>query len=147
MNAYEYRFTRHRVAEVGPALNNMDAAAQVARELLDPDEREAEAFAVLLLNTKNRVIGSEVLYIGTVSSTHIRLGEVFRAAVRLNATGVILAHNHPSGDPTPSPDDIHLTAEAIAAGRLLNIPVLDHLVLGAAGAFRSLRSDGVSFTR
>ncbi len=147
MNTYEYRFTRHRVAEVGPTLTTEAAAAHVARELLKPDEREAEALAVLILNTKNRVIGAEIVYVGNVASAGARIAELFRAAVRLNASGLILAHNHPSGDPTPSPDDLHLTAQAVAAGKLLDIAVLDHLVLGAAGAFRSLRSDGLSFSR
>ena len=72
--------------------------------------------------------------------------ELFRDAVRLNATGLILVHNHPSGDPTPSPDDLHLTAEALAAGRLLDIDVLDHLVVGH-DAWVSLRDRGVSFDR
>ncbi|HEY8439053.1 MAG TPA: JAB domain-containing protein, partial [Candidatus Limnocylindrales bacterium] len=71
---------------------------------------------------------------------------LFRDAVRLNATNVIVVHNHPSGDPTPSPDDLHLTAEALAAGRLLDIDVLDHLVIGH-DAWVSLRDRGVSFDR
>ena len=72
--------------------------------------------------------------------------ELFRDAVRLNAAGVILVHNHPSGDPTPSPDDLHLTAEALAAGRLLDIDLLDHLVIGH-DAWVSLRDRGVAFDR
>jgi DNA repair protein RadC len=72
--------------------------------------------------------------------------ELFRDAVRLDASGVIMAHNHPSGDPTPSPDDLHLTAEALAAGRLLDIDLLDHLVIGH-DAYVSLRDRGVSFDR
>ena len=74
------------------------------------------------------------------------MGELFRDAVRLDAAGVILAHNHPSGDPAPSPEDLHLTAEALAAGRLLDIDVLDHLVIGH-DAWVSLRDRGVSFDR
>jgi len=74
----------------------------------------------------------------------VRVGELFRMAVRVNAAGIIIGHNHPSGDPTPSPDDLHLTAECIAAGRLLDIPCLDHLVLGDDG-YVSLRDRGIAF--
>ncbi len=85
-------------------------------------------------------------YQGNVSASLVRIGELFRDAVRLDAAGVILVHNHPSGDPTPSPDDLHLTAEALAAGRLLDVEVLDHLVVGH-DAWVSLRDRGVSFDR
>ena len=76
----------------------------------------------------------------------VRVGELYRDAVRLNAAGVILVHNHPSGDPTPSPDDLHLTAEALAAGRMLDIQLLDHLVIGH-DAYVSMRDRGVAFDR
>jgi DNA repair protein RadC len=85
-------------------------------------------------------------YQGNVSASLVRVGELFRDAVRLDAAGVILVHNHPSGDPTPSPDDLHLTAEALAAGGLLDIDVLDHLVIGH-DAYVSLRDRGVAFDR
>ena len=107
---------------------------------------EREELMVLVLNTKNVVILATTVYRGNVSASLVRVGELFRDAVRLNAPGVILVHNHPSGDPTPSPDDLHLTAEALAAGRLLDIDVLDHLVIGR-GTFVSLRDRGVSFDR
>jgi DNA repair protein RadC len=74
------------------------------------------------------------------------VGELYRDAVRLDASGVILVHNHPSGDPTPSPDDLHLTAAALAAGRMLDIQLLDHLVIGH-DAYVSLRDRGVAFDR
>ena len=90
--------------------------------------------------------GKTTVYQGNVSSSLVRVGELFRDAVRLNAAGVILVHNHPSGDPTPSPDDLHLTAEALAAGRLLDIAMLDHLVIGH-DAYISLRDRGVAFDR
>ena len=100
----------------------------------------------MLLNTKNVVLRVATVYQGNVSASLVRVGELFRDAVRLNASGVILVHNHPSGDPTPSPDDLHLTAEALAAGRLLDIDLLDHLVVGH-DAFVSLRDRGISFDR
>jgi len=116
------------------------------RLVLQMGRLEREELRVVLLNTKNVVLRVATVYQGNVSSSLVRVGELFRDAVRLNATGVILAHNHPSGDPTPSPDDLHLTAEALAAGRLLDIDVLDHLVVGH-DAWVSLRDRGVSFDR
>jgi DNA repair protein RadC len=116
------------------------------RLLLQMGRLEREELRVVLLNTKNVVLRITTVYQGNVSSSLVRVGELFRDAVRLNATGLILVHNHPSGDPTPSPDDLHLTAEALAAGRLLDIDVLDHLVVGH-DAWVSLRDRGVSFDR
>ncbi len=107
---------------------------------------EREELRVVLLNTKNQVLAVQTVYQGNVSTALVRVGELFRDAVRQSAAGVILVHNHPSGDPTPSPDDLHLTAEAVAAGRLLDVPVLDHLVIGH-DAFVSLRDRGVAFER
>jgi DNA repair protein RadC len=116
------------------------------RLLLQMGRLEREELRVVLLNTKNVVLRIVTVYQGNVSSSLVRVGELFRDAVRVNATGVILVHNHPSGDPTPSPDDLHLTAEALAAGRLLDIDLLDHLVIGH-DAWVSLRDRGVSFDR
>ena len=92
------------------------------------------------------VVRVQTVYQGNVSASLVRVGELFRDAVRVNAAGLILVHNHPSGDPTPSPDDLHLTAEALAAGRLLDIALLDHLVIGH-DAYESLRDRGVAFDR
>src|SRR6186713_1875786 len=116
------------------------------RLVLQMGRLEREELRVVLLDTKNHVLRVPTVYQGNVSSSLVRVGELFRDAVRLNAAGVILVHNHPSGDPSPSPDDLHLTAEALAAGRLLDIDVLDHLVVGH-DAWASLRDRGVSFER
>jgi DNA repair protein RadC len=116
------------------------------RLVLQMGRLEREELRVLLLNTRNTVLRVVTVYQGNVSSSLVRVGELFRDAVRLNAAGLILVHNHPSGDPTPSPDDLHLTAEALAAGRLLDIEVLDHLVVGH-DAYVSLRDRGVAFDR
>ncbi|HEY7025032.1 MAG TPA: DNA repair protein RadC [Candidatus Limnocylindrales bacterium] len=107
---------------------------------------EREELRVLLLNTKNVVMRETTVYVGNVSAAIVRVAELFRDAVRIHAAGVILVHNHPSGDPEPSADDVHLTAEAVAAGRLLDVPVLDHVVLARDGHV-SLRDRGVSFDR
>lgn len=107
---------------------------------------EREELRVLLLNAKNVVLRQSTVYQGNVSAAVVRVAELFRDAVRAHACGVIVVHNHPSGDPEPSADDLHLTAEAIAAGRLLDIPLLDHLVLGQH-SYVSLRDRGVAFDR
>lgn len=116
------------------------------RLVLQMGRLENEELRVVLLDTKNHVLRMSTIYVGNVSASLVRVGELFRDAVRLTASGVILVHNHPSGDPTPSPDDLHLTAEALAAGRLLDIHVLDHLIVGH-DAYVSLRDRGVGFDR
>jgi DNA repair protein RadC len=116
------------------------------RLILQMGRLEREELRVVLLNTKNVVLRVTTVYQGNVSSSLVRVGELFRDAVRINATGVILVHNHPSGDPTPSPDDLHLTAESLAAGRLLDIDLLDHVIVGH-DAWISLRDRGVAFDR
>jgi DNA repair protein RadC len=116
------------------------------RLVVDMGRLEREELRVLSLNAKNVVQRVSTVYVGNVSTSLVRIGELFRDAVRLDASGVVLCHNHPSGDPTPSPDDLHLTAEAIAAGRLLDVNVLDHVVIGH-DAWVSLRDRGVAFDR
>ena len=116
------------------------------RLILQMGHLEREELRVVMLDTKNHVLRVATVYQGNVSASLVRVGELFRDAVRVNAAGVILVHNHPSGDPSPSPDDLHLTAEALAAGRLLDIQLLDHLVIGH-DAYVSLRDRGVAFDR
>jgi DNA repair protein RadC len=116
------------------------------RLILQMGRLEREELRVVLLTTRNAVLGVETVYRGNVSASLIRVGELFRDAIRQHAAGVVLVHNHPSGDPTPSPDDLHLTAEAVAAGRLLDVSVLDHLIIGH-DAYVSMRDRGVAFDR
>lgn len=123
------------------------APRDVADRLLPEMARlEREELRVLLLNAKNGVIRQSTVYVGNVSAALVRVAELFRDAVRAHAAGLIVVHNHPSGDPEPSPDDLHLTAEAIAAGRLLDLPLLDHVILAADG-YVSLRDRGITFDR
>jgi len=91
---------------------------------------EQEHLRVVLLDTKNHVLGIRDVYKGSLNTSLIRVGEVFRDAVKENCAAIVVAHNHPSGDPTPSPEDIRVTRELVAAGKLLDIEVLDHLVIG-----------------
>ena len=106
---------------------------------------EQEHFRVLYLDTRNRLLGSETVYVGSLNASHIRVGEVFRDAVKRNCAAIIVVHNHPSGDPTPSPEDVEVTRQLVAAGNLLDIDVLDHLVIGQQ-RFVSLRERGLGFT-
>ena len=115
-----------------------DVAALVADEM---SLYEQEVLRVFLLDTRNHVIKSVDVVKGSVNSAQVRIAEFFRDAIRHNATAIILAHNHPSGDPTPSPDDIALTRQAAKAGELLDIAVLDHLVIGG-GRWVSLKARG-----
>ena len=99
---------------------------------------EQEEMLVMLLDTRNRVIRIDPFYRGSVNSSQVHVGELFKTAIRHNAPAVIVVHNHPSGDPEPSPDDVAVTRALVEAGKLLDIKVLDHLVIGN-GRFVSLK--------
>ena len=105
---------------------------------------EQEHLWILFLDIRNRVLGSEAVYKGGLAETQVRVADVFREAVRRNCAAIIVAHNHPSGDPTPSPEDVAVTRDLVAAGRLLGIEVLDHLVIGHQ-RWVSLRERGMGF--
>ena len=94
---------------------------------------EQEELWVLLLDTRNRHMFTSQLYRGSLNSSSVRPAEIFKEAIRLNAASVIIVHNHPSGDPAPSPEDVNLTRMLIEAGELLEVPVLDHVIVGSRG--------------
>jgi len=119
--------------------------ADVAQLLMaEMSHLEQEHFRVLYLDTRNQLIGTETVYVGSLNASHIRVGEVFRDAIKRNCAAIIVVHNHPSGDPTPSPEDVEVTRQLVAAGDLLDIEVLDHLVIGQQ-RFVSLRERGLGF--
>lgn len=106
---------------------------------------EQEYLYVVLLNTRNRVIGEPIeVYHGSLNTSLIRLGEVFRDAIKANAAAIIVAHCHPSGDPTPSPEDVAVSRALVEAGKLLDVQVTDHLVIGHQ-RFVSMRERGLGF--
>ncbi|NPV09734.1 MAG: DNA repair protein RadC [Anaerolineae bacterium] len=119
-----------------------DAAGLVLTEMSLLTEEELR---VLVLDTKNQVLAIQKVYRGTVSGSPVRAAEVFREALRRNAPGLIVVHNHPSGDPTPSPEDVQTTQRLYQAGNLLGIELLDHLIV-AGGRFVSLRQKGLGFS-
>jgi DNA repair protein RadC len=128
--------------EERPSINSpADAAALVQYEMSALDQ---EHLRVMVLDRRNRVLEIVEVYKGSVSSSQVRVGEVFKEAVRKNASAIIVVHNHPSGDPTPSPDDVAVTRAIVQAGKLLDIDVLDHLVIGQ-GKWVSLKERGLGF--
>lgn len=98
-------------------------------------EMDREVFVVLMLDTRLRTIGVNVVSVGSLNAALVHPREVFKPAILCNAASILLAHNHPSGDPTPSPEDVALTGRIAAAGELLGIRVVDSLVLTASGAY------------
>ncbi len=105
---------------------------QAAHELRDISEAAQEMFVVLTLDTKNKIIGKHVVSVGILDSCPAHPREVFRHAFLDNAQSVIIAHNHPSGDPAPSAEDIRITKQFVAAGRVLGLPVADHLIIASS---------------
>ncbi|MGN7763227.1 RadC family protein [Paenibacillus sp. P46E] len=116
---------------------------QDAAEILTEQLRylQKEHFVCLFLNTKNHVIAQETLSMGSLNASIVHPREVFRAAMKCSSAAIICAHNHPSGDPTPSPEDISLTARLLQAGEIVGIDVLDHLIIGDS-SFVSLKEKG-----
>ncbi len=107
---------------------------------------EQEHLRVLLLDTKNRVVALRTLYVGSLNQSTVRVAEVFKAAIRENCAAIAIVHNHPSGDPTPSPEDVRVTRDLVAAGKLLDVDVVDHVILGRGPrAWVSLRQRGLGF--
>jgi DNA repair protein RadC len=130
-------------AEERPRIGSPDDAAALLQYEMGLLEREQ--LRVLLLDARNRLIEMVILYQGSVNSAHVRVAEVFQAAIQRNARSILLAHNHPSSDLSPSPEDIALTRAVVQAGNLLDISVVDHLVIGKSG-FVSLRERGLGFS-
>ena len=129
--------------EERPTINSpADAAALVLYEM---SALEQEHLRVILLDTRNRVLDIVEVYIGSVNSSQVHVGEVFKAAIRRNASALIALHNHPSGDPTPSPDDLAVTRALLQAGRLLSVDLLDHMIIGQ-GRWVSLKERGLGFS-
>ncbi len=133
-----FALARRMAAELrteSPVLDHPEAIAGLLRE--ENRVREVETLQVVLLNTRRRLIRVEEISNGTLDTLLVHAREVFRSAIAANASALVLVHNHPSGDPTPSEADIKITRDLIRAGQLLKIEVLDHVILGRASLERS----------
>ncbi|HEX2908887.1 MAG TPA: DNA repair protein RadC [Phototrophicaceae bacterium] len=124
-----------------PAINSAEDAARL---LGDMRSLLQEQVRLILLDLNRRVLATPTVYIGTLHGTVIRTAEIFREPLLRNCPAFVLAHNHPSGDPAPSPEDLELTRTLIAAGKLLDIQLLDHLILAESG-WCSLKQQGLAF--
>jgi len=122
----------------GPA----DAASLVQYEM---SMLEQEYLKVILLDTRNRVIDIVEIYHGSLNSSQVRVAELFKPAIQRMAASIIIAHNHPSGDPSPSPDDVTVTRSIVFAGKLLDMQVVDHIIIGHNGHYVSLKERGLGF--
>lgn len=131
-----------RKPEDRPTIGKPDEAASLVR--FEMAELDQEELRVLLLDTRNHLLGIAKIYRGSVSTAQVRPADVFKPAIRSNATAIIVVHNHPSGDPTPSPDDVAVTRSLVEAGKLIDVEVLDHLIIGR-GRYVSMKERGLGF--
>jgi DNA repair protein RadC len=137
------RMTMVEVQEEVAITSPADIASLVRYDMgLLPEEH----LRIMVLNTRNHVIEIVELYKGSVNSSQVRVGEVFQAAISRKASAIVVVHNHPSGDPTPSPDDVAMTRAIVQAGKLLDIELLDHVVIGDGGRWVSLKERGLGFS-
>lgn len=146
MEIYKYEVSRHYVGD-GEALYQISMPETAAEYLkkLGLHKKPEEHFYVLLLNVKNQVVGYHEVSKGLLDRSHVHPREVFRVAILNNASKIILAHNHPSGDTTPSKQDMESTSNMVKAGELLGIKVIDHIIVAEnLGNFNhtSMRSAG-----
>lgn len=135
-----------RLAMEGEVLRPTVSSPSDIAKLLQPEMEllEQEELRVLVLDTRNRVLTQSTVYRGSVNTAGGRVAEMFREVIRQNGTAIAIAHNHPSGDPAPSADDVEFTAAVVAAGTLLDVRVLDHLVIGH-GRYVSMRERQLGF--
>ncbi len=130
------RISSRKPAERRLISSPQDVADQVQYKMA---ALEQEELWVLLLDTRNHHIRTEHLYKGSLNASTVRPAEIFKSGIRHNAAALIIVHNHPSGDPSPSPEDVNLTRMLIEAGKMLELPILDHIVVGSRG-FLSIKT-------
>lgn len=125
----------------GRKINSPEDAAELGKKFLE--EADREQMILCCLDTKNQPVSISVISIGSLNSSIVHPREVFKSAILSNAASIILYHNHPSGDPSPSQEDINITKRLIECGKLIGIDVLDHLIIGQDNRFCSLKERGV----
>ena len=132
----------HENQEELPTVHSPGDAAKLV--MYQMSALEQEELHVIILDTRNHVLKIDPVYKGSLDSSQVRISELFKTAIKRNAKSIIVVHNHPSGDPTPSPDDIAITRAIVQAGKLLDVDVIDHIVIGR-GRFVSLKERGLGF--
>jgi DNA repair protein RadC len=126
-----------------PTIHSPGDAAQILMPILA--HREQEYLLIMMLDTRNRMLDISEIYHGSLNSSMVRVGEVFKPALQRNAASVLVAHNHPSSDPTPSPEDVTVTRAIVQAGKLLDVSVVDHIICGLS-RWVSLKEKGLGFS-
>jgi len=127
---------------LGSTIKKPDDVNDIVNRVLDINSSTVEKFGILLLDNKNKVIGIHILTIGTVNASLVSPRDVFQSALLANAVHIIAFHNHPSGDSTPSREDVSITKRLAEAGKIMGIELLDHIVIGDNN-FYSLKNNGV----
>ena len=150
MTTMPYRVARYRLLLVkdGTVPTSWDRQLRQSRDVADlmadvVAGLDREAFFVVLLDRKNRASGINLVSLGSLTAALVHPREVFKAAIAGSAAALVLVHNHPSGDPSPSPEDRAITERLVQVGELVGIRILDHVILGHDGAFRSLADEGL----
>lgn len=143
INVYSLRLVKESsiTYNLEKSIANPATAAEIINQVFDMENQPNEVFAILCLNTKNKIVGVHTISIGSLNASIVHPREVFKAALLNNAASIILAHNHPSGDPEPSREDIETTHRLVNAGNILGIKVLDHIIIGD-GRYISLKEQG-----
>ena len=142
INIYKLKMIKEDTVEYSNTIKSPADVAKLARDVLEMHEMAVENFIILCLNTKNKIAGVHTVSIGSLNATIVHPREVFKAALLNNASAIILMHNHPSGDPEPSREDIEITHRLDNAGNILGINVLDHIIIGD-GRYISLKERGL----
>jgi DNA repair protein RadC len=140
LDLVQLKIVKESVLEYNTALSSPEAAFEMLRGLIGDSDRESGV--VICLDSKNRPTSFQIVSTGSINSSIMHPREVFKCAVLSNSTSIIIGHNHPSGDLTPSPDDIEITKKLLEAGRILGIRLQDHLILSPSD-YRSLRESNI----
>ena len=138
-----YWVTTRLLRESGPwyasSIHSPEDVCSIMREHLDMENADKEYFAGIYLDRKGNVLAANVISIGSLSSTVVHPREVFKTAVMVSAASIIVCHNHPSGDPTPSKEDVDITKRLYNAGKILGVEFTDHVIVGTKGRYTSLK--------
>jgi DNA repair protein RadC len=144
VNVYSLRMVKESTAtyQANPVKGPREAY-MVVNQIFDLENMSSEHFVMVCMDTKNKLAGAHIISIGSLDSAIVHPREVFKAAILNNASGIILLHNHPSGDPEPSREDIETTQRLITAGTILGIKVVDHVVVGEYQRYISFKEQGL----